>query len=354
MASLIALIERRKSRGLSQGDLALAAGVSRQAIGAIESGRVQPGVDVAVAIARTVGGTVEEFFAGPPGGRFRVEFHSRASRAALAIVEGRLTARPLGADPGQPEPAGAIVASLHNGRAELEALADDRRVAATVFLAGCEPALGLLAGHLGTRAAYGLWFAGSNREALADFTAGRVHASALHGASHELERMLHEARRRTMVDVFELATIEEGWIVADGNPLKLRGARDVQRSGVRIASRAPGSAARTLLDTELRRAGISSKDVPGYKSNFARHADVARAIAYGYADIGVAVASVADAFKLSFIPLRAERCVLAVRRSERRHPGVAALVATIRSNEFRRDLGAFGPYDLTRLGESLS
>ena len=80
---------------------------------------------------------------------------------------------------------------------------------------------------------------------------------------------------------------------------------------------------------------------------------MARAVAFGYADIGLGVASVADAFRLSFIPLRSERCVLIARRSDRRHAGVTALVSALRSTAFRRDLIAFGPYDTTRLGETL-
>ncbi|MGH7661795.1 MAG: substrate-binding domain-containing protein, partial [Vulcanimicrobiaceae bacterium] len=65
------------------------------------------------------------------------------------------------------------------------------------------------------------------------------------------------------------------------------------------------------------------------------------------------VAGVADAFKLGFIPLRSERCILIVRRRDRAHMGVAACVTALRSTAFRRDLSAFGPYDLTRLGESV-
>ena len=42
----------RKRRGLSQRALAAAAGITRQAVGAIESGRGQPGVASALALAR--------------------------------------------------------------------------------------------------------------------------------------------------------------------------------------------------------------------------------------------------------------------------------------------------------------
>ncbi|MGB6089385.1 MAG: helix-turn-helix transcriptional regulator, partial [Candidatus Binataceae bacterium] len=52
----------RAALGLSQNDLARRAGISRQALGAIEAGQYQPGVSVAIALARELGATVEALF----------------------------------------------------------------------------------------------------------------------------------------------------------------------------------------------------------------------------------------------------------------------------------------------------
>jgi putative transcriptional regulator len=54
--------ERRADRGLSQGDLGKALGVSRQTINAIETGRYLPSLPLAIAIARYFDTTVEEIF----------------------------------------------------------------------------------------------------------------------------------------------------------------------------------------------------------------------------------------------------------------------------------------------------
>jgi putative transcriptional regulator len=54
--------ERRAGRGLSQGDLGKALGVSRQTINAIETGRYLPSLPLAIAIARYFDTTVEEIF----------------------------------------------------------------------------------------------------------------------------------------------------------------------------------------------------------------------------------------------------------------------------------------------------
>jgi putative transcriptional regulator len=54
--------ERRGARGLSQGDLGKALGVSRQTINAIETGRYLPSLPLAMALARYFDASVEEMF----------------------------------------------------------------------------------------------------------------------------------------------------------------------------------------------------------------------------------------------------------------------------------------------------
>lgn len=54
--------ELRTEQGLSQQALATAVGVSRQTINAIETGRYDPSLILAVHLARYFGSTVEEIF----------------------------------------------------------------------------------------------------------------------------------------------------------------------------------------------------------------------------------------------------------------------------------------------------
>src|SRR5579872_7474711 len=119
-------------------------------------------------------------------------------------------------------------------------------------------------------------------------------AALLHGSNEEVRRLVQRAGDDA-VDVHEFAMVEEGWIVGRDNPKKLRGARDLGRGGVRLANRAIGAGARTLLDAELRRAGVAAQSVAGYGHAVAGHADVARAVAFGYADIGLGVAEIGRA-----------------------------------------------------------
>ena len=52
----------RAARGLSQGDLAQAVGVSRQTINSIETDRYTPSLPLAIALARFFETTIEEVF----------------------------------------------------------------------------------------------------------------------------------------------------------------------------------------------------------------------------------------------------------------------------------------------------
>jgi putative transcriptional regulator len=52
----------RVGRGLTQGELGAAMGVSRQTINAIETERYTPSLPLALALARYFGTTVEEMF----------------------------------------------------------------------------------------------------------------------------------------------------------------------------------------------------------------------------------------------------------------------------------------------------
>jgi putative transcriptional regulator len=54
--------ELRTQRGLAQGQLAAAMGVSRQTINSIENDRYTPSLPLAIALARYFGVTVEEMF----------------------------------------------------------------------------------------------------------------------------------------------------------------------------------------------------------------------------------------------------------------------------------------------------
>ena len=347
------VLAKRRELGLSQEALAQAGGVTRQAIGAIETGRTQPGVTLALALARALNASVEDLFGGEIEEQISLASNETApqpgQRVVVATIGERRVMRSLDQPSlgSVPESACAIVVDARARNVRVRSLGSRLQSEDTVFISGCDLGLGLLVRHLDPRKARGFWFTASNRDALADLAAGRTHVAAIHGP--EAERKKVGSVRR-----FDLAKIEEGWLVPHGNPLGFRGARDLARGDIRLANRPAGSGARSLLDAELRRAAIDPLHLPGYERELGGHLDVARAVAQGFADAGVGIASVARLFDLDFIPLRSERSSLLIPETYLGHAGVATLVETLRSSAYRLDLEAFGPYDTRRIGEEIA
>src|SRR3984957_18772473 len=91
MASIGTTLMRARTRGsLTQTELARRAGISRQALGAIESGAYHPGVAIAIRIARELGTSVEALFG---------EIDDEASTLVEADWSGDARSRPALAQP---------------------------------------------------------------------------------------------------------------------------------------------------------------------------------------------------------------------------------------------------------------
>jgi putative molybdopterin biosynthesis protein len=301
------------------------AGITRQAVSAIESGRMQPSVGIALALARSLETTVEELFGYEKGPA------PPARRSASATIAGRTVTHSLAMDYLAIEPAQDAVPN--------------------VFLAGCDLAVGLLARHalLRSRDVRALWLPMTNAAGLTALENGLVHAAVVHG-----QVTLQQARRMREFVGFELATTQEGWLFAPGNPLGLHGAPDLQRRKARLANRPSGAGARRLLDEQLRRSHVDPRRILGYERELPGQLDIGRAIAQDFADAAVGTASVARVFALDFVPLREERCTLFVPRAAVRAPEIRALVDALRSTAYRRDLESLQSYDAARTGQQIA
>lgn len=315
----------RKDRGLSQRELAQAAGITRQGVGSIETGRSQPSVVLALALARALGATVEELF-GP-----RDEPAPHSARVAVAVIDGRTVSHALDDEHLAIEPAETPFPN--------------------VFIGGCDLAVGLLSRHAMARSHHlrALWLTMTNRAAIEALRQGRLHAAVVHGAVTR-----QQARQMDGFARFEVANTHAGWLVARGNPLGLRDATDLPRRKARLANRPAGAGARRLLDERLRRADVDPRRVAGYDREVAGQLDAGRAIAQGFADTAVGMASVARVFDLGFIPLREEQCVLVVPSGAVKTPETRALLDALCSPPYRRDLEALTSYDVSRTGEQLA
>jgi putative molybdopterin biosynthesis protein len=346
----------RTSAGLTQRALAERADVSRQAIGAIESGATTCGVGVALRIAAALGCRVEDLFevergtlradlpvddAAGPGDR----------RVALGTIRGRTVARSLrgaqGRFWGTQAAQGLILRRDGAGRAEVERLQD---AGESVFLVGCDPALGLLAAHATRSPAapeVGWWHAGNER-ARRELAEHRVHAAAVHRGEGAAAPDFPFPVARIRVASWEL-----GWIVARGNPKGIAAAADLARAGVTLVNREVGSGARSLLDALLGRAGVAAAALRGYANEAAGHAEVAEAVRLGLADAGLGIALAAHVAGLDFVPVERHACDLYLPADELEQPAVRSLLDALASGRFRRDLGAFGPYDTSESGDRI-
>lgn len=393
------LRQLRQERGLSQQELAERAGVTRQTVSGIESGRYLPTVPVALRLARALGCRVEDLFdLEAPADPLPVRLASparpeqaRGARAVLAEVRGVWVAHPLipgcgpaglaPADalleagpalqaPGEGSPAGRaagkarrpcrgrqaseVRSSRCTARARpLQPLAELRR---TVLLAGCDPALGLLCTWLASRGApcRPVWVHAASRPALAMLQAGEVHLAGVHLLDEASGSYNVAAARRAFpgqrVLLVHLARWEQGLLLAPGNPLGIRWVEDLADPRVRLVNREPGSGARELLDRLLRRAGIPPEAVRGYRQEVTGHLAVAQAIALGAADVGIGTRAAAEAFNLEFIPLSLERFDLVLTSDLAEDPRVQALLEAVSGAEFRRQLGALAGYDAGETG----
>jgi putative molybdopterin biosynthesis protein len=342
----------RQARGLSQQQLAGVAGVTRQAVSAVESGHSDPSLRVALGLARALGMTIEELFgrgepADPVRARLVAPDGGPGSRVVLATVGEGFVALPLRGDMVSQagfSPAGGLVAGpAGNAGPSVIAARPIGPPRPTLVIAGCDPALPLLQTPLALLdppVAFAWWPCGS-AEALRLAGAGLVHAAGVHSAGHELD-----------AEVVGFAAWREGLVVRPGTPVG--DLTDVARLGLRLVNREPGAQARTLLDEECERLHLDPADLPGYDSQAAGHLQVAAAVAGRIADAGVSSEPAALAYGLDFLPLATERFDLVLPSSLVASREVQGLLKVLTSPWLLAQLASLPGYDPSSCGERLA
>lgn len=211
------------------------------------------------------------------------------------------------------------------------------------FLARAYPGMSLSSAHVGSMGG------------LMAMRRGEAHIAGTHLIHEEtgeynvpyVERLL-DAENYALVN---LVHREQGFIVLPGNPKNIAGFGDLAREGVVLVNRQRGAGTRVLLDMELGRLGIDPYAVKGYSHEEYTHMGVAASVANGAADVGLGIRSAAVALGLDFVPVSMEQYDLLTTREFLESEMMNALLAVIRSDEFKRAVLAMGGYDLSDTGK---
>ena len=363
------LREKRQALALSQKQLAELAGVTRQAISALEANQYSPATSVALQLARALHCRVEDLFSIKQGGEVvegellsALPHGNGPARAQVAEIGHRLLVRPLvgsGELVSLSATADGLILEINpdKSRVKVKLLKDRETVRRKIVVGGCDPAMFLAAEHIRKHDQENLapCLMGSSI-ALGALKRGEIHIAGIHLAEESAGSWELPNLKKSLGDmdciVVTFAHWEEGFIVRQGNPKKIRTVSDIAKPTVKIVNREKGSGARGLLDKQMRASAINPNRVKGYSDEVFSHLDLASRIKSGLGDAGIGVQSVASICGLDFVPLQRERYDLIIPKAhyETLH-GLRVLLDTIVSKPFRDELDALGGYDTREIGK---
>jgi putative molybdopterin biosynthesis protein len=364
------LRKMREARGLGATEIAQKVGVTRQTIHAIESGDYVPNTAVALQLARVLEVRVEDLFSLSADNSDQAPGHINAELLAspsdqyatgelvsVARVRSRAVAAPSPRFPTFLSDADGAIAKRGKTWATIcpsmeAALSRNRLV-----VAGCDPALSLLAQELKNIGTEVLSVHCSSQQAIQWLREGLVHVAG----SHLRDRVTGEYNLPQAASVFgennvrvvTFAEWEQGLVVRRGNPKHIRALTDLESKHIRIVNREKGAGARDLLDIALRSAGISPKRIRGYDRIAPSHLAAAMSVANLEADCCVATVSAARCLGLDFVPLSHERFDLIVDSAEVDTAGIRFMFDVLNRASLRRKLASLAGYEVRHTGEML-
>ncbi len=368
----------RKKQEISQAELAILVGLTRQAVYAIEANQYLPSTHIALRFARALKCRVEDLFflanheetveaeyiggSTPPG---------QPTRVKLSYVGSRVLARPM-AELGDVLnfviPADGVIQERvkkpSSGKwphVRVQLLNSSEVIKKGILIAGCDPALFLAGEHvrkINALAGITNWTMGS-ANALRALQRDEVHMAGLHlvdmkSGQSNLPYLKRHSPGQDFIGV-RFASWVQGLLVQAGNPKHIHGMDDLGQSGLRLVNRELGAGARFLLDTLLQKSGLMGHQLLGYDHEVPSHLEVARLIRDGMADVGIGVEAAARHYGLGFIPLREEQYDLIMRREFlQSHPVMSQFLDAMVSQPFRREIESLGGYTVTEIGKILN
>lgn len=321
----------RMQRGLSLSELARRAGISRQSLLSMERGHV-PRADTAVALALALGTTVEQLFM-PPRGTWA---GPPTPFARWTEIGGQLILHPTT----------SVLADVAVGAdGSLNPLPESRPPSRVLTIAGCDPALPLVARHL-ERQHPGWWcdvLPLPSRRALSLLHAGHVHVAGVHLFHPDGYNRPHVAPTDTPLQGVRATAFEVGFAAREVK--QLQDWPSLWREGT-VALGAQGAETQALAD---RTAAARQLGPPATALVSKGHGEAARLVAEGQADLTVVPRLTADVHGLAFHPLTLQPFdwVTALPL----HPGVDRLLATLADPTLQASLGRLAGYSLELSGQ---
>lgn len=322
--------ELREALGLTQGELAARAGVSRQTVGALEAGRHLPRVDAAIGLARALGVRAEDLFS-PVAAPVDV-------RSGRPPIPGTLVRLGRVGDRTVTDPLDSAWA-VADGAVENDAVTAFAPLAPGLVVAGCEPGLATLE-SLGRQTGVGaLAVSCATATAIAALAAGRIHAAVV----HTTDARLSELARPGDPLRYRLA----GWQVGLAGPPDAAAALfDAALGGAATVIQREAAAA--VQSTFRERVGAA---VPGPRAG--SHLEAVRlALTTGLPAVSIEPA--ARAFGASFRALEMHRTELWLDRAWVGDRAVNAALDLLLGGRLRRQLSRVGGYELDGYGSRVA
>ncbi|MFJ5546821.1 substrate-binding domain-containing protein [Streptomyces sp. NPDC093225] len=333
--------ERRLALRWSQEELAAAAGVSRQSVAAVESGRQVPSVTAALGLAAAFGCTVEELFAPSAPDTFApVMADEGRPEVGTPLAVARVGENQVWAPLGESDGHGFTLADAvwaERGPQLLDGASVDGFV-----VAGCEPALGMAAAAAPGRGPGRLVVVhASSGRSMAALAAGRAHAAVVHGPAGELPPVPEGVAR------WELARWPVG--LAHDGPAPALSA--IGTGLVPVAHRDAQAGSEQALLRTLAAAGAPDQVAGPVVSG---HLASARMTAAGQVAAGITTAAAAASVGLDFSPWEEHVVQLWVDRRFVEHPGMSTLLQVWCSPRVSAQLRRLGGYTLTGAGQEVN
>ena len=322
----------REVSGLTQTQLAASAGVSRQLVGAVETGRHLPRVDAALAIAGVLGVDVADLFATSPG---PIDVISGATTADGSLVRVGTVGDKVVTSPVRIGVDGWDAADAHIDGTKLVA---HNRMAPGIVVLGCEPGLEALERMLRQRGMGAMAIATSSSAALGALEAGRAHAAVIHGPVDEPSADLQG------IDVARIGLAT--WRVGIAGPPDAAAGwwRKALSGKTVVVQRESGAGVQRAFEAAVpRRVGVVDGPRVGTHLEAAR-----RAVLTGMPAVTIEPAALA--LGATFHPLDVHVVEMLVDTRWVSEPGVAAALDVLGGRRFQQRLAAVGGYDLARCG----